>query len=63
MSRRARGKKMRAIAITDDPRSRHMPDVPTFAELGYPEFTARVWFGLFARAGTPVRFLIGLRLA
>src|SRR5262245_56534718 len=31
--------KIRAIAITDDPRSRHMPDVPTFAELGYPEFT------------------------
>ena len=23
-----------------------------FAELGYPEFTARVWFGLFLRAGT-----------
>jgi tripartite-type tricarboxylate transporter receptor subunit TctC len=45
--------KLRAIAITDDPRSRHMPDVPTFAELGYPEFTARVWFGLFLRAGTP----------
>ena len=45
--------KLRAIATTDDPRSRHMPDVPTFAELGYPEFTARVWFGLLLRAGTP----------
>ncbi len=45
--------KLRAIAVTDDPRSRHMPDVPTFAELGYPEFTARVWFGLILRAGTP----------
>jgi tripartite-type tricarboxylate transporter receptor subunit TctC len=45
--------KIRAVAITDDQRSRHMPDVPTFAELGYPEFTARVWFGLFIRAGTP----------
>src|SRR6476646_2376624 len=44
--------KLRAIACTDDPRSRFMPDVPTFAELGYPEFTARVWFGLFLRAGT-----------
>src|SRR5262249_53493804 len=45
--------KLRAIATTDDPRSRHMPDVPTFAELGYPEFTTRVWFGLLLRAGTP----------
>jgi len=45
--------KLRAIAVTDDPRSRHMPDVPTFAELGYPEFTTRVWFGLLLRAGTP----------
>jgi len=45
--------KLRAIACTDDPRSRFMPDVPTFAEIGYPEFTARVWFGLFLRAGTP----------
>lgn len=47
-----RGGKLRAIATTDDPRSPHMPDVPTFAELGYPEFTARVWFGLFLRTGT-----------
>ena len=30
-----------------------MPNVPTFAELGYPEFTARVWFGLLMKAGTP----------
>jgi tripartite-type tricarboxylate transporter receptor subunit TctC len=45
--------KLRAIAVTDDPRSRHMPDVPTFAELGYGEFTARVWWGLLLRAGTP----------
>jgi tripartite-type tricarboxylate transporter receptor subunit TctC len=48
-----RERKLHAIATTDHSRSRHMPDVPTFAELGYPEFTARVWFGLLLRAGTP----------
>ena len=27
--------------------------VPTFAELGYAEFTAKVWFGLLVREGVP----------
>ncbi len=27
--------------------------MPTFAELGHPEFTARVWFGLLVKEGTP----------
>jgi len=55
--------KIRAIAITDDARSRHMPDVPTFVELGYPEFTARVWFGLSVRAGTPTPIVESLLAA
>jgi tripartite-type tricarboxylate transporter receptor subunit TctC len=45
--------KLNAIAITSPQRSRFLTDVPTFAELGYPEFTTTVWFGLFLRAGTP----------
>ena len=44
---------LKAIAVTSAERDRSMPDVPTFAELGYPEFTARVWFGLLVKAGTP----------
>jgi tripartite-type tricarboxylate transporter receptor subunit TctC len=31
--------------------------VPTFAELGYPDFTAATWFGLLAHAGTPADIL------
>src|SRR5258705_2684071 len=31
----------------------HMPDVPTFAEQGFPNFVAETWFGLFAPRGTP----------
>jgi tripartite-type tricarboxylate transporter receptor subunit TctC len=45
--------KLRALAVTSEQRSRFLPDVPTFAEIGHREFTASVWFGLALRAGTP----------
>ena len=45
--------KLNAIAVTSGGRSRFLPDVPTFAELGHPEFTANVWYGLMVRSGTP----------
>jgi tripartite-type tricarboxylate transporter receptor subunit TctC len=44
---------LRALAVTGPTRDRSLPDVPAFAELGYPEFTAKVWFGLLVKAGTP----------
>jgi tripartite-type tricarboxylate transporter receptor subunit TctC len=30
-----------------------LPQVPTFAELGYPEVETHAWFGLFVPAGSP----------
>ena len=45
--------KLNGIATTGAKRSRLTPNVPTFAELGYPDFTATIWFGLLVRAGTP----------
>ncbi len=45
--------KLKAIAVSGPTRDRSMPDVPTFAELGHPELTTRVWFGLLVKAGTP----------
>jgi tripartite-type tricarboxylate transporter receptor subunit TctC len=45
--------RLNAIAVTSAERSRFLPDVPTFAELGHPEFTTTIWFGMFLRAGTP----------
>ena len=49
--------KLKAFAITSAERWPAMKDVPTFAELGYPEFTARVWFGLLVKKGTPAEIV------
>lgn len=49
--------KINVLAVTSEKRSRFLPDVPSFAELGYPEFTASIWFGLLIKAGTPKEIL------
>jgi tripartite-type tricarboxylate transporter receptor subunit TctC len=49
--------KLRILAITGPTRHKLIPNVPTFAELGFPEFTARVWFGLLVKKGTPAEML------
>ncbi len=43
--------RIRALAITSASRSADFPDVPTVAELGWPEVTMVPWWGLFAPAG------------
>ena len=48
-----RSGKLKALATTGPTRDRSMPQVPTFAELGYPDFTAKVWFGLLVKEGVP----------
>ena len=45
--------RMKALAIGGRERSPLLPDVPTFAELGYPEVETHAWFGLFFPAGSP----------
>ncbi len=44
---------LRALAVTSARRSRFLPDVPTFAELGFDRVTGVDWYGLFAPARTP----------
>lgn len=44
---------VRALAIASDKRSKLLPDVPTMAESGMPDFNTPLWFGLAAPAGTP----------
>ena len=45
--------KLKAYAVTSDKRSTMLPDVPTTAEAGMPDFKLSVWFGMSAPKGTP----------
>jgi tripartite-type tricarboxylate transporter receptor subunit TctC len=45
--------RIRALATTASKRLPEHPDVPTFAELGYPQLTARTWFSISGPAGMP----------
>ena len=44
--------KVRAVATSGAKRSRHMPDVPTFKELGF-NIEGAGWYAAYAPAGTP----------
>jgi len=45
--------RLRALAVFSAERSPLMPDVPTVAELGYPQLVGGTWLGLFVSAKTP----------
>jgi len=45
--------RIKALAIGGAARSPLLPNVPTFAELGFPEVETHAWFGLFLPAGSP----------
>ena len=47
------GSSLRPLAVGPQQRLKELPDVPTFAELGYPDVIGVSWFGLVAPAGTP----------
>jgi tripartite-type tricarboxylate transporter receptor subunit TctC len=48
---------LRMLGVTSLKRSSAMPDVPTIAEAGVPDYEALQWFGLLAKAGTPPEIL------
>jgi tripartite-type tricarboxylate transporter receptor subunit TctC len=52
-----KGGKMRALATTAPQRSTLLPQVPTFAESGYPKIDISAWFALMAPQGTPAPIL------
>lgn len=45
--------RLRALAVTSRSRIVTMPNVPTTAEAGLPDYTPSFWMGLYAPAGTP----------
>lgn len=45
--------KLKALAVTQQERAAIAPDVPTMAEGGVPGYSAGIWMGLLAPAGTP----------
>ena len=45
--------KIKAVAAASPRRNPLLPNVPTFAELGYPAVNVALWYGLMAPAGTP----------
>ena len=51
--RQARAGKLVALAVTGPARASVAPEVPTFAESGYPEFVLLNWYGVLAPAATP----------
>ena len=48
-----KGGKTRALAVTGAERSAELPDVPSMAEVGFPEVNIALWSGFFVPAGTP----------
>lgn len=55
--------KLRPLAVLALKRSPVLPDVPTYAELGYPGMGDGGWFGLVAPAGTPREIVAKLNAA
>lgn len=55
--------KIKTIAISSIKRFPRLPDIPTFAEAGLPDFELTGWFGIVAPAGTPVDVIAKLNAA
>ena len=48
-----RSGRLKALALSSKRRSTGLPDIPTVAESGYPNFDASSWFGLVGPANMP----------
>ncbi|HWP86998.1 MAG TPA: tripartite tricarboxylate transporter substrate binding protein [Burkholderiales bacterium] len=48
-----KGGRLRMVAVTSLKRSPSLPDIPTVAESGYPDFDVVSWWGILTPAGVP----------
>ncbi len=55
--------KLKGIAVADDRRANVIPNVPTFAEQGFPNYVAASWVGVFAPAKTDPKIVAALNAA
>jgi tripartite-type tricarboxylate transporter receptor subunit TctC len=55
--------RLRALAVTSTRRLALLPQYPTVAELGYPDYESGFWHGLLVPAKTPREIIIPLRSA
>jgi tripartite-type tricarboxylate transporter receptor subunit TctC len=52
-----RAGKLRGIAVSSSRRVSLLPELPTFAEAGFPQVQSDTWYALFAPAGVPEAIL------
>ena len=52
---------LRMLGVTSLKRASAMPEVPSIAEAGVPDYEALQWFGLLAKGGTPPAILARLQ--
>ena len=58
-----KGGKLKPFAFTGSKRSRHLPDVPTMAELGFPQLQFVGWVGVIGSAKLPPAELAKIQAA
>lgn len=58
-----RAGKLRIIATSGKTRSPFVPEVPTFAEQGFPDLVVEEWFGFYAPAKTPANVITNANAA
>jgi tripartite-type tricarboxylate transporter receptor subunit TctC len=55
--------KAKPLAVTMEARTKQLPDVPTIAESGFPDYQAAAWYGFAVPKGTPPEIVTRLREA
>lgn len=58
-----RGNRVRALAVTSKTRMPLVPEMPTVAESGYPNYEFNIWNGVLVPANTPTQVITTIRNA